>query len=57
VFSLKFWTEASEVFRGMVVADTTEIAGAVDLAMPISSAIVASHCGVINSIAVMKGLL
>jgi hypothetical protein len=41
----------------MVVADTTEIMGAVDLAKPISSAIAASHHGVINSITVMKGLL
>jgi hypothetical protein len=41
----------------MVVADTTEIAGAMDLMMPVSSAIAASHPGVINSVAVIKGLL
>jgi hypothetical protein len=55
--SFKFWTEASEVFGGMVMADMAEISRAMDLAMPISSAIMAHHGRVINSIAVMESLL
>jgi hypothetical protein len=42
---------------GMVVADTANIMRAVNLAMPVSSTIAACHPGVINSIAVIKGLL
>jgi hypothetical protein len=45
------------MFGGMVVANTTKIIGAMDLAMPVSSAIVTSHPGVVNSISVIKGLL
>jgi hypothetical protein len=41
--------------RGMVVANMTEVAGIMDLAMAVSSAIMAGHLGVINSIAVIKG--
>jgi hypothetical protein len=41
----------------MVVADTAEVMRAVDLTMPVSAAVAASHLGVINSIVVIKGLL
>jgi hypothetical protein len=49
--------ESSKVLRGMVVANTTEIAGTVDLAMAVSSTVTASHSGVVNSIAIIEGLL
>jgi hypothetical protein len=45
------------VFRGVIVANTTEIAGAMDLMMAVSSTIMTSHSGVVDSIAVIKGLL
>jgi hypothetical protein len=45
------------MFGGMIVADVIEIVGAMDLTMPVSSAIAASHPGVINSVSVIKGLL
>jgi hypothetical protein len=41
----------------MVMANTTEIARAVDLTVSVSSAIATGHCGVVNSISVTKGLL
>jgi hypothetical protein len=41
----------------MVVTNMTEISRAMDLVMPVSSAVVASHPGVVNSIMVIKGLL
>jgi hypothetical protein len=41
----------------MVMANTTEVVGAMDLAMTISSAVMTSHTGVVNSISVIKGFL
>jgi hypothetical protein len=41
----------------MVMANTAKIMRAVDLVMPVSSAIVTGHCGVVNSISVVKGFL
>jgi len=41
----------------MVVANTAKVSRAMNLTMPVSSAVAASHCGVVNSIAVVKGLL
>jgi hypothetical protein len=57
VCSFKFRAEASEIFRGMVMANTTEISRAVNLTMPVISTVVAGHPGVVNSIAVIKGFL
>jgi hypothetical protein len=42
---------------GMVMANMAEITRAVDLTVSISSAIVAGHHGVVNSVSVTKGLL
>jgi hypothetical protein len=55
--SLKFRAETGEMLGGMVMANVTEILRAVDLTVPISSAIAASHRGVVYSISVVKGLL
>jgi hypothetical protein len=41
----------------MVVANTTEISRAVNLMMPVVSAVAAGHSRVVNSIVVVKGLL
>jgi uncharacterized membrane protein len=45
------------MLRGMVVANTTEVAGTMDLAMAVSSAIVTSHLGVVDSVVIIEGLL
>jgi hypothetical protein len=42
---------------GMVMANSAKITRTMDLTVPVSSAIAASHPGVINSVAVIKGLL
>jgi hypothetical protein len=55
--SFKLRTEASEVFRGMVMANTAKIMRAMNLVMPVSSTIMTGHSRVIDSIAVIKGLL
>jgi hypothetical protein len=54
--SFKLRAEAGEVFGGMVMADTAKIMGALNLTMPVSSAVAANHPGVVNSIAIIKGL-
>jgi hypothetical protein len=41
----------------MVMTNTAKVSRAMNLTMPVSSAVAASHCGVVNSIAVAKGLL
>jgi hypothetical protein len=45
------------MLRDVVMANTTEVVGAMDLTMTISSAVATGHLGVINSIAVIKGFL
>jgi hypothetical protein len=45
------------MFRGMIMAYPAKIARAVDLTMPVISAVSASHPGVVNSVSVIKGLL
>jgi hypothetical protein len=55
MFSLKLRAVGSEMFRGMVVANTAKIMRAVDLV--VSMAIVTSHPRVVNPIAVVKGFL
>jgi len=45
------------MFGGMVMANAAKVSRAMNLTMPVSSAVAASHCGVVNSIAVMEGLL
>jgi hypothetical protein len=56
-YSFKLRAEASEVFRGMVVANMAKIMRAMNLAMPVSSIVTAGHSRVVNSITVIKGLL
>jgi hypothetical protein len=53
--SFELGTIGSEMLRGMVIANMTEVAGAMDLAMTVSSAVMTSHPRVINSILVIKG--
>jgi hypothetical protein len=53
--SFKLRTIGGKMFRSMVVANTTEIAGTMDLAMSISFTIAAGHPGVINSVSIIKG--
>jgi hypothetical protein len=55
--SLELGAVGSEVFRGMVMADTTKIVGVMDLAMAVSSTVTTSHLGVVNSVFVIKGFL
>jgi hypothetical protein len=45
----------SEMLRDMVMTNTTEVVGAVDLAVSVPFAVTTSHPGVVNSIAVIKG--
>jgi repressor of nif and glnA expression len=49
--------ETCEVLRGVVVTNMAEVSRAMDLAVPIVSAVVASHFRVVNSVAVIKGFL
>jgi hypothetical protein len=53
--SLELGAIGSKVLRGMVMANMTEVAGTMDLAMTVSSAVATGHSGVINSIAVIRG--
>jgi hypothetical protein len=55
--SFKLRAESSKVLRSMVMANMTEIAGTMDLAMAVSSTITTSHPGVVNSVVIIEGLL
>jgi hypothetical protein len=41
----------------MVITNTTEVSRAVNLTMPVVSAVATGYSGVVNSIAVIKGFL
>jgi hypothetical protein len=45
------------MFRGMDMANSTEIVGTMDLAVAVSSTVMTSHSGVVNSIVIVEGLL
>jgi hypothetical protein len=55
--SFELGAESGKMFKSMVMANTAEVAGTMDLAMAVSSAIMTSHSGIVNSIAVIQGFL